>query len=71
MSFRIKKKDAEFIKGITRQLQRGYLSIMESEQSIACYITEITESIEDMEARIAEQETMWRHAWKLLLEATK
>lgn len=71
MSFRIKKKDAEFIKGIARQLQRGYLSIMESEQSIACYITETTESIEDMEIRIAEQETMWQHAWKLLLEATK
>lgn len=71
MSFRIKKKDAEFIKNITRQLQRGYLSIMESEQSIACYITETTESIEDMEVRIAEQETMWRRAWKLLLEATK
>ena len=54
MSFRIKKKDAEFIKGIARQLQRGYLSIMESEQSIACYITETTESIEDMEISQAE-----------------
>lgn len=69
---RVPKEYHAAMESMLGNLKRGTISIAEAQATIGNYIAEIKAEMgaTDLDKAIAMETVLWRHAWKLLLEAT-
>lgn len=69
---RVPKEHHAAMESMLRNLKRGTVSIVEAQATIGNYIAGIKLEMAgtDLDKAIAMEAVLWRHAWKLLLEAT-
>lgn len=69
---RVPKEHHAAMESMLRNLKRGTIGIVEAQATIGNYIAGIKAEMmaDDLDGAIAMEAVLWRHAWKLLLEAT-